>query len=271
MSNKITVLFFGLIIIMTGFLLSGCDGSSDIIDPPTPYDYTISGALVVDNNTASVINDSTRIAVRLTRNNSALNSADVIIADDTLTYNFIPNCSTLGYTFSSNPGGTLSAGNYQLNIIDSTLFDQNISLVLPAFPTVSAYNPDSTTTYNPNNGVITFEWTSSQTVEGYIIAAVLANDTYSKVGYSAYVTSQGTSDTFPPDAFSSAGTGNIIPGDYYLYVYGFTGAPDSALSSSLLPVPLPSQLPANLDLQRIGGNIGTVVISRRVPITVIDG
>ena len=271
MNNKLTILLLGLIIIISGFLLPGCDGSSDIIDPPNRYDYTISGALVVDNNTASVINDSTRIAVRLTRNNSALINADVIITNDTLAYNYILNSSTLGYTFSSNPGGTLGAGNYQLSIIDSTLYNDSITLVVPAFSSVSSYNPDSTTTYNPNNGVIIFEWTASLTIEGYIIAAVLVNDAYSKVGYSAYVTSQGTSDTFPPDAFSSATTGNIIPGDYYLYVYGFTGAPDSALSSSLLPVPLPSQLPANLDLQRIGGNIGTVVISRRVPITVIEG
>lgn len=271
MMNKLTILFIGLALMLTGLIMSGCNGSSSPIDPPNRYDYIISGALVIDNNLSSVHNDSTRIAVRLKRNTTALNDADIIFNNDTLTYTFLSNSTSLAYSFPSNPGGLLDTGSYQMRIIDNDKFNGSITVVNPSLSSVMSYNPDSTTTYNANNYTLAFEWTASLQVNGYIIAAVPVDSLYTGFGFSAYVTAQGSEDSFPPEAFRSADTANVLPGNYYLYVYGYTGAPDSALSSALLPVPLPSQLPDNIDQQYLGGHFGTVVVSKRVPLVVVDG
>ena len=81
--------FVNLILIITvlsaAFLLSGCDGSSDILTPPENNLYTFSGVVVKDLNT-EVISDSTRIALKLRLENNPANNADINFYNQTLTF-----------------------------------------------------------------------------------------------------------------------------------------------------------------------------------------
>lgn len=249
----------------------GCDGSSNPVDPPSRYDYLISGAIIVDNNDTAVDNDSSHVAIKLSRNSTSIIDAELVFDNNTLIYNLLSNSSELAYTLPNSFTGFLAPQNYALSISDGTAFTDNLTITVPDFSSVIAYNPDSTTTYNPNNGHVTFEWTASLNIDGYVVAAVPVDSAYTGFGYSAFVTTQGNLATFPPQAFRTADESGVLPGNYYLYVYGYKGAPDVNLSSTYLPVPFPSQIPDNIDRTRLGGHIGTIVVSKRVPLTVVGG
>jgi len=258
-------------LLIAAYLFSGCNGSSDIIVPPHNNLYSISGAVVKDLNT-DVISDSTRIALKLRLDNNPANNADINFFNQTLTYSLIDNSTDLAYVFPpANNQTLLAAGNYDLSIMDSTLIDDMISVIIIDTIRITAYNPDSTTV-NLNGQLNTIEWTSALNVSGYVVAVTPADSAYSGYGYVGYVATQTTQYTIPRDAFRTpTGNNDLVTGLYHLYVYAYNGAPDSSLSSSLLPVPLPSQLPDNINKTNLKGNFGTVVVTKRVPIMVVAG
>jgi hypothetical protein len=93
------------------------------------------------------------------------------------------------------------------------------------------------------------------------MAAVLADSAYRKYGYSEYLPVIGTSGTLPAEAFSVSPGPNMDTGLYNIYVYAITGVPDSALTASLLPVPLPLQFADNINTGDIFGRIGTIQVT----------
>lgn len=250
--------------------ITGCDSSGGTVNPPQRDTYVINGVVIKDINVETVA-DTTRIALKAFKDGSSLNSADISFFGQELTYSFIPNSSVLGYIFPTNNQAMIGNGLYVLDFVDSTFYDDTVNVMVVDTFRVSAYNPDSTTV-NLNGQQVVIEWTSSANIEGYIIAVTPADSAYTGYGYSEYVTTQANQVTIPPDAFRMPDyPNNLITGTYYLYVYGFTGSPDSALSSTMLPVPLPSQLGDNIDHTNLSGNIGVVVITKRVPLEVTAG
>ena len=158
------IILTAVIMITASLMLSGCDGSSDIIKPPETYMYSISGVVVKDLNT-DVISDSTRIAVKLRLENNPANNAEMTFFNQTLTYGMIDNSANLAYVFPAGNQSLINAGNYQLNIADSTLLDDNIQIVVLDTIRINSYNPDSTTV-NLNGEVNNIQWTSALNIEG---------------------------------------------------------------------------------------------------------
>lgn len=269
--NSNTRLILAIIALISMILAAcGCNSSGGSVDPPNRDTYELNGAVVKDLN-VGINSDTTLIALKAFKDGNSLNNADISFFGQDLTYSIIPNSASFGYIFPTNNQAMIGIGNYILDFADSTHYDDTINVMVVDTFRVSAYNPDSTTV-NLNGQQVVIEWTSSANIEGYIVAVTPADSAYTGYGWSEYVTTQTTQITIPPDAFRTPNfPNNLITGTYYLYVYGFTGAPDSALSSTLLPVPLPSQLGDNIDHTNLSGNIGVVVITKRVPLEVTAG
>jgi hypothetical protein len=87
---------------------------------------------------------------------------------------------------------------------------------------------------------------------------------------SLYPGTLATAGSIPPEAFGLS-SGGVTPdtGWYYLYVYAYTGVPDSVTTARLLPVPLPSQLADNLTASGFTGHIGTVRVVKRDSVHVV--
>ena len=160
--------------------------------------------------------------------------------------------------------------------MDINLFDGQPCSVLNFIPdtfSVDAYTPDSLIP-NTNGQEMQLSWTASANSDGYIIAVVLEDSAYTGYGYSQYVTSQTTSATIPPDAFrlppDTAGVAQLDTGWYNIYVYGFSGRPDSLMSWPMLPVRIPSTLSDNVDEGVLTGRIGSVTVTRRVRTHVVS-
>lgn len=266
--NQNTRLIFIFIALLGIFLaVDGCNSSGGTIDPPNRDTYQLSGVLVKDLN-VEIVADTTRIALKAWKDGNALNTADISFFGQDLTYSLVPNSAELGYIFPTSNQAMIGNGQYLLNFADSSYYDDTVYVMVVDTFRVSDYNPDSTTV-NLNGQQVVLEWTSSANIEGYIVAVTPADSAYTGYGWSEYVTTQATQLNIPPDAFRTPDFANsLITGTYYLYVYGYTGSPDSLLSAGLLPVPLPSQLGDNIDHNNLGGNIGVVVITKRVPLEV---
>ena len=94
---------------------------------------------------------------------------------------------------------------------------------------------------------------------------------YTGNGFSAYVTESGTSTFVQADAFRANPTQTLDTGWYDIYVYGYTGYPDSVLSSKILPVPLPSILPENINQTKFTGRFGSIFVARKTTVQIVAG
>jgi len=246
----------------------GCDGSSSTGDTAETNSYRVRGVLVKDINADSLDADSTRIAVRFRRNDTLLTSALVTLNNDTLVFNRASFAIDSVYSFASDSRRLMLPGAYGLGVVDGSRFSDTMITILPDTFSISFYTNDSTID-NTNGQEIQLQWTSAANIEGYAIAVVLEDSVYTGHGYSQYVTDPGTQTTIPPDAYRLAtdpeGVALLDTGWYEIFVYGYTGIPDSVLSDPLLPVPLPSNLPGdNIDQDILKGRLGTVVVTKRV-------
>ena len=261
MKNSVNITI-ALTLIIAIFGLIGCNGSSDIIDPPSINEYQLNGVYVQDVNLALSAVDYNFLAIQMERDSINLNSAQMFYHNDALVYEMDTLFNDSVYTFDESPQIYRPAGSYILFLADSVKFSDTI----PNIVTDSIWfnNFPDPQIPNPGGQEITVGWASAANIEGYVVAVVLSNSAYAEVGYSAYVTELCTSTIIPPDAFRANFTNSLDTGWYDIYVYGFTGSPDSALSSKVLPVSLPSQLSDNIDHNRLGGNFGFVTVSRKI-------
>ncbi len=234
----------------------GCDSYPSKHIPEDTYSYGFAGVLVKDFNV-----DMTHIVATLTRNDSSLSEAEIRFDGDSLAY--IAHSIYLRAVF---PAGAYQADTFDIEIRDSSLFHDTVIVILAADFAIDSVIPP--TRLKTSSDHVSLGWSGSSDAEGYVIAAVKRYSSYTGAGYSQYVTSQATSETFPNDVF-------ILPSDepdtgwYYLYVYSYVGSPDSALSSPFLPVPMPSQLPDNILFDGFEGHFGTVVVTRLDSIHVV--
>ncbi|MDH4157135.1 MAG: hypothetical protein OEW00_07660 [candidate division Zixibacteria bacterium] len=237
----------GLFLLLPAIYVA-CDSYPSNIIPVLPNTYRVEGVLVKD-----IIRNTSTIRLYYQRSDSAVNSAEVTYGLDTLI------CDDSLYGLAMTPAGLLRFGEDTLQVVDETLLDfKFVGIVADTF-SIESVVPDRREKLSFET--VSLSWTGADSAEGYIMAAVKKGRAYMEKGYSQYVSSQVTSETFNAQAFTvdNVPTNEIDPGWYYLFIYTYTGIPDSALSSDLLPVPLPGQLGDNIDLDELTGRFGTIL------------
>ena len=233
-------------------IFAGCNGSSGTGNIPKDNQYRLTGVLVNDLNS-----DMTHASVRFTRNDSNLTDGTVIVDGDTLTV-------TGGvYKHSKNHPNTTTSTLVDYEAKDSSLFDESVASIVPADFSIDYSATVPGTRQKFANDRVRLNWFGAAGTSGYIIAAAKRTEVYTGAGFSQYVTSGATSETFNDSAFTKFTLQGEEPdtGWYYIYVYAYSGSPDSALSSTILPVPLPSQLGDNIDEKNFNGRVGSVVVT----------
>ena len=120
---------------------------------------------------------------------------------------------------------------------------------------------------NPRGDVVTLDWTESPGSDAYVMSTVPRHLAYTGVGYSEWVGS--SEGTLPIEAFRWSNGIAVDTGWYYVFAYAYVGAPDSAVSAALLPVPLPGDRTANIDQDPISGRYGTIVVAGRDSVHVV--
>jgi len=253
--NKLTLL--GLAILVAVCALPGCGGDSTPVGPPGgDNNYHFIGSLIKDLNHNIFV-----MTADIERNDTAITDADISVSGDTLIF------SESYYILTIDSANHFGSGTKSIVIGDSDLFNYTIPAVLPASLTITSILPP---VKDPSD-LVRVQWTGAAGVEGYIIATVKQDSSYTKKGYSQFVTSQTTSATIENEAFTvnNLSGGDTDPGIYDIFVYAYWGVPDSIMTSALLPVPVPSQLDANIDEQKISGSVGAIVVSLAGTVEVI--
>ena len=246
--------------------LSGCNTAPSKSDDEGSAAYRLTGVIVKDPNL-----DRSWIETLVYRNDSLINTAFVTLGSTALAY------GSSAYQLVMSRAENLTSGTKQVAVRDSSRFADTISVVVPGVPSIDNIIPAN----RINNGgdQVSIEWTGAAETAGYVIAAVPRDSAYRGVGYTAWVTSLATSGTIPPDAFRWSDGENPDTGWYNIYVYAYTGAPDSLTATSrfigsrALPTGLPTQLAANLAEKNLEGHFGVVTVSPRdsVHVTVLAG
>lgn len=240
--------------------LAGCGGGTTGSGDNQSYVYIFHGGMVADLNA-----DSSRVSATLLRDNLAYGLAVVSFDSDTLAF------FNSAYRTSRAIGSLYSAGATSVRVVDSpdlnALFSQT---VVDSF-SITNVVPDRREKLSFET--VQLEWSGSAGSGGYVIAAVKTSDVYTGKGFSQYVTEIGTSETFDNIAFTLDNLLNnqIDTGMYYLYVYSYSGAPDSALTAEYLPVPFPNKLADNINPGQapFTGHFGTVSIALKDSMHVI--
>ena len=259
--NKIQMLPVALAIIMLAatLLVVGCNTAPNRSDSLQDATYRLSGFFVKDVNRYSCHSE-----VALWREDSTLETADILFDDDTLAY--LDDV----YQMTVLPESVYPAGSYYLQLGDSSLYRDSVEAYVA--DTFSIEIIDPATRDNPGGTQVSLTWTNSLSADGYIVATVPRYIAYHARGYSAWVSSQSTGETIPPDAFPWSDGINPDTGWYFVYVYAYTGVPDSSLSAGMLPVPMPGQPLDNIDRERLTGCFGAVTVALRdsVRVTVLQ-
>lgn len=254
-----------LVIVLSAVLVIaveyGCNGSSSVITPDEVYKYRLEGVVIKDLNIDTNRVDSTRIAIKLERNDTLLNNAQIMFDGNSLLFNDSLFVLDSVYSFSTTPMSLVAPDTYNVEVVDPSKFTDTLTTIIIDTFSIIQVIPENPI---PSNGdQVKLDWRSASNIEGYIIAAVLRDSAYTGYGYSMYATSLAPQETFQPEAFRLTNPDEPDTGWYYLYVYGYTGAPDSALSSKLLPVPIPSQLVDNINLIDLKGRFGSIVVVKQ--------
>lgn len=243
---------FPLIFLVSALaVLAACNGT---VDPKKTADYLATGFLLVDRD-----RDSTKAAVSVLADSEIAEDADVSFGGSNLL--FFDTRFGLDSVFWLAQAGSTSFRNatYPLAVTDSTFLSETVSQrVADSFSIIDIVPPSRIANGNEN---VSISWRGAAGTGAYAVAAVRRVDRYQGIGYSEYVTT-GTSHTINRDAFFQSNIVTPDTGWYYIYVYAISGAPDSSLSRTLLPAPLPGQLADNLNGE-LSGRFGSVVVSKR--------
>jgi hypothetical protein len=239
-----------LVVLAAISVIFGCNGGSGTGGIPAEVDYQVRGALVADWNRVV-----TRAEVTISRNDTLLDSAQIWIGSQTLSYDPV----AASYQLTTASPSTFPRGTHELvlvdlpDLVDTVLFDIADSFF------VRVSNPPNRE--NPGGDVVTLDWTESPGTDAYVMAVVPKDLAYTGAGYSERVGS--SEGTIPISAFRWSDGVAVDTGMYYVFAYSYIGAPDSAASANILPVPLPGNRTANIDQSPISGRFGTVVVTGR--------
>lgn len=247
------------IMLAATFLAVGCNRAPNRSDSLEDAAYRLSGFFVKDVNRYSCHSE-----VALWREDSTLATADILFGDDTLTY--LDDV----YQMTVVPESVYPESSYYLQIRDSSLYRDSVEAYVADTFSIGITVPPNRE--NPGGTEMLLTWTGSLTADGYVVATVPRYMAYHAHGYSAWVSNQSTTETIPPGAFRWSDGINPDTGWYFVYVYAYTGVPDSSLSAGMLPVPMPGQPPDNIDRERLTGCFGAVTVALRdsVHVTVLQ-
>jgi hypothetical protein len=161
------------------------------------------------------------------------------------------------YIFNADSASALPAGEYALNVKDSSWFNYTFRDTIPSdFAISDIALPENRV--NAGGVSVQLIWDFSPNAEGYLVAVTQKDSAYIGEGWITFAESGFNQATILPDAFRLSG--DLDTAWYYVYVYSFTGAPSFDLG---LPVALPAGFIPNIDEQTIAGSFGTIVVSAR--------
>ncbi|KAA3633789.1 MAG: hypothetical protein DWP97_08415 [Calditrichaeota bacterium] len=254
-------------ILLLTFVLSGCESKGTGPGVNNDANYAVYGAFIQNVN-QELGTDYSDVPVQIFKNSNKLTTAVTSFNSIPMVYSLHSNIDDSVYNYSITPISYIDSGTYSLNFADSSVFAGSVPVtVIDSF---IFDNPPDTSVPNTNGTSIEYSWLSAANIHGYVIAVVLDGREYTENGYSSYVTSLSTSVTVPPDAFRVNQFNALDTGWYHIYIYGYTGSPDSALTSKLLPVPFPSQLADNVSLTNIEGRFGSITVARKTMLHVVS-
>jgi hypothetical protein len=236
-------------------LSGGCNGTPT--GQTSNATYQLNGLVVADYSvraSASAI-DFTKESARLPRASITLGGTAFEFARL-----YFPIDSV--FSLASSSPSTFTKGSYTLIFQDSTLMTDSATVSVPDTFSLLTTLPD--TMRGPHNATLT--WSGATGATGYVMAAVHRGQAYIGTGHSYYATTLNTAGVIPQEAFMN--NLSLDTGWYYIFVYAYTGVPDSSLSRSLLPVTFPTQLADNIALTKVAGHIGAVVVAHRDSILV---
>lgn len=241
----------------------GCDSSGTSSEPEDEYYHNMFG-IFVKNQQA----DSTQVLAQFFRNDEWLTDAELTFSGQPMLFSFCTYCPDTLYVRLDTSAAEYDAGEHRLSLEDSTIFTDTVTVAVPdTFSLMEVIDP--ATRLNNGGNQVSLDWSGVAGAEGYIMATVPRGHAYTGTGYSLYAASGATGGTIPRLAFWMSGGNEPDTGWYDIYVYAYTGAPDSALSHKVLPVPLPEQRPDNIDSQYFNGRIGSLCVSRRDSVHVV--
>jgi len=241
-------------IMLLAIYLIGCEGSS--LDPLEGVDFRVSGVLIEDQNP-----DSSVVLVSFERNSTAYAGGSVKIDSEALLFNVpvLPVDSV--FSLRKSPASAFTAGPHTVRLEDSQgrLVDNVTVSAVGLFGLTDSFDPANHLLQGAEQ--LSFGWTIATNAEAYVVGAVKADRAYSGAGYSSYAPFSATAGTIPPEAFLIPGTDDPDTGLFNIYAYAINGAPDSALVSSYLPVPLPGQIADNIDSRNVSGRFGSISVT----------
>lgn len=244
-----------LVFAVAALIVLACNGG--IVGPTDGTIYHIFGLTAVDPNITKTI-----ALVEIRRDTAISTTASVKFDGLTLAFNSAPYAGDSIYSSVWNSANQFAQGNHTLKVSDSTsLSVQQVGISLPGSVAITGITPPNR--LSNGNDPVKLDWFGGSGASGFVIAAVRTNKAYTGAGYSIYATSQTTSATFPSDAFYQTSPTTPDTGWYYLYVYAYTGAPDSIFAEAALPVGFPSQLADNVAFQHLRGHVGIVRLAVR--------
>lgn len=246
-----------LIVLLAGLvqILSGCNSFPSDSDPVVQSVYRLDGLLVADPNRSV-----TTVAIQTLRNDSMLTSSLVRFDNDTLGFDSCACGLSSVFGRSAASATAYPAGQHVINFRDSTLFSLSAFTTLADSFVITSINPPNEFPFVGPDPLI-LEWSIATGVEKYVLATTPRDSVFTGYGVSNYAAQVG--DVILFEAFIPPDSTNPDTGWHYVYVYALTGAPDSAMASKLLPVPLPDQLPDNISSGDLAGRFGTVTVTFR--------
>ncbi|MBU0984134.1 MAG: hypothetical protein KKA42_09715 [candidate division Zixibacteria bacterium] len=261
-----SLVFLALGLMVATSWLAGCNSSS--VTPDLTRSYEISSALVQDPN-----RDSTYVVVDFLRRDTLLPTAQIIFDGMPLIYRdraLVPHQFPVDSVFwlGLDSAERFAGGSFYLTLQDNT--DYRDSLVVAVVDTSSIQTLAPSNHLVRANDVVSLTWRPAANAETYILAAVKADEAYTGTGFSDYAATGLTAGTIPADAFLLPGSSDPDTGLYNVYVYAVNGSPDSLLSHQILPVPLPGQLPANIERSDLIGRTGSITVTGMDTVRVVQ-
>jgi hypothetical protein len=249
-------------LVLAAAVLAGCNSAPT--DNLRAGDYTTQGVLVQEMN-----KDHAYAVVRFQRNDTTITNAAIHIAGAPTAFWASYNGIDSAYQALLSPAAVHAGDEAYFRTADASRFKDSVLVaIVDTFSITDNIDP-------PNHqlvgaGQVSLEWTACANAQGYILAAVKASRAYTGVGHSA-IAPGANAGTIPPEAFINPVSGTADTGLYNIYVYAYGGAPDSALASALLPVPMPMQVADNIEHHDLTGRFGTITVTLTDTIRVLLG
>ena len=262
MANSYPKKLVPMALFLAAAVLAGCNSAPT--DNLRTADYTTQGVLVQEMNVNHAF-----AAVRFQRNDTTITNAAIHLAGVPMA--FFPSYQEIDSAYQAliSPAASHAGDQAYFRTADGSRFKDSVLVaIVDTFSITDNISPSNHQLVGA--GQVSLEWTACPNVQGYILASVKTNLAYTGVGYSALAPGA-NAGTIPPEAFIDPISSQPDTGLYNIYVYAYSGAPDSALAGKFLPVPMPMQVANNVAHSSLTGRFGTVTVTVRDTIRVLLG